>query len=442
MVRRRNSRSPSRISPQPSNSGRPVLSLSIGRQPSPDSNEPPRARQRRITSRSPSDSFHSLRSSPAGAGTGTGSAILESDPMDELEKSRGAHADALVSEVGQLSLNEEREVRFHGQASGLHLLDLKERIDGRNEGGIWSVTEFLHFAFTFGMPAQDLTDFIVSGISLRPVFGRPCRQTLSTALDGAVWRKYMSNYRMLRYRKNFWRSTLHTFIPHYLFSTNRASWRSYATGASYIFRVMCKSSSSRSRHVVPGCSNGFEESPSPLKFGRSRAHISPLLLLTMFSVAARHTSTHNSDRPPSESTMWPAGDAYLEEAKRLLDSSYASSRPATCQALLLMGYREIGIGAMAQAWLYVGMAVRMAQDLGMHKNADQWTHEGTSLFTSVELQERRRIWYSCVIMDKYVSSYMGRPLSISEREFDTELPSIDEVCLLFSCQPCLSLTPA
>lgn len=208
-----------------------------------------------------------------------------------------------------------------------------------------------------------------------------------------------------------------------------------------IFPVMCQSSSSRSRHVAHGSSNEFD-SPSPLQFGRSRPHISPLLLLAMFSVAARYTSTHDNDRPPSESTMWPAGDAYLAEAKRLLDSSYASSRSATCQALLLMGYREIGIGAMAQAWLYVGMAIRMAQDLGMHKNADQWTHDGTSLFTSVELQERRRIWYTCVIMDKYVSSYMGRPLSISEREFDTELPSIDEVCILFSCQLCLPLTPA
>jgi len=60
--------------------------------------------------------------------------------MDQHEKNRGTREDnALVSEVGHLSLNEEREVRFHGQASGLHLLDVKERVDGRNEGGIWSV---------------------------------------------------------------------------------------------------------------------------------------------------------------------------------------------------------------------------------------------------------------------------------------------------------------
>lgn len=105
--------------------------------------------------------------------------------------------------------------------------------------------------------------------------------------------------------------------------------------------------------------------------------------------------------------MWTAGDSYLEDAKVILDSTYAASRPSTCQALLLMGYREVGIGAMAQAWLYVGMAVRMAQDLGLHKSAEKWSSIGKNLFTHVELQERRRIWYGCIIMDKYLSTYIG-----------------------------------
>ena len=39
--------------------------------------------------------------------------------------------------VGQLSLNEDEQIRFHGKASGLHLLAPRERIDGRSEGGIW-----------------------------------------------------------------------------------------------------------------------------------------------------------------------------------------------------------------------------------------------------------------------------------------------------------------
>lgn len=107
--------------------------------------------------------------------------------------------------------------------------------------------------------------------------------------------------------------------------------------------------------------------------------------------------------------MWEAGEDYLEQAKRRLQGLCATSRPTTCQALLLMGYREVGIGSMAQAWNCVGMAIRMAQDLGMHRRADGWIRQelGGRLFSEWELQTRRRIWYSCVVMDKYVSSYLG-----------------------------------
>ena len=45
--------------------------------------------------------------------------------------------DELAIEVGQLSLNEDEVVRFHGKVSGLHLLGVTDREDGRHEGGIW-----------------------------------------------------------------------------------------------------------------------------------------------------------------------------------------------------------------------------------------------------------------------------------------------------------------
>jgi hypothetical protein len=130
----------------------------------------------------------------------------------------------------------------------------------------------------------------------------------------------------------------------------------------------------------------------------------------MFAIAARYAKGDLSGHhpPPDSSMMWVAGDEYLDSAKVILDQSYASSRASTCQSLLLMGYREIGIGAMAQAWTYIGMAVRMAQDLGMHRTADGWARVNVGkLFTEWELHERKRIWYGCVIMDKYVSTYIG-----------------------------------
>jgi len=120
------------------------------------------------------------------------------------------------------------------------------------------------------------------------------------------------------------------------------------------------------------------------------SHLSPLLLFAMFSIAARYDApTQNLNfhvfsslsAPKSSSistpplptdglTMWAASENYFNSAKFLLQSSFTSSRPTTCQALLLMGYREIGIGAMTLAWTFIGMAVHIAQDLGMHWNAN------------------------------------------------------------------------
>jgi len=37
----------------------------------------------------------------------------------------------------ELSLDENQEVRYHGSASGLHLLRRTQRTDDRTEGGVW-----------------------------------------------------------------------------------------------------------------------------------------------------------------------------------------------------------------------------------------------------------------------------------------------------------------
>lgn len=43
----------------------------------------------------------------------------------------------VVDAVGQLSLNEDEQVRYHGKASGLYLLGINAKAEARNEGGIW-----------------------------------------------------------------------------------------------------------------------------------------------------------------------------------------------------------------------------------------------------------------------------------------------------------------
>jgi hypothetical protein len=124
--------------------------------------------------------------------------------------------------------------------------------------------------------------------------------------------------------------------------------------------------------------------------------------------------------------MWEAGCGYLTTAREILNKIVHQSRPTTCQALLILGHREFGIGSMEQGWLYIGLALRMAQDLGLNRNADKWQYRGVDLFSSQEKQMRKQIWFACVMADEYSAVYMGRPVTIGENDFDTLLPDNTE----------------
>lgn len=56
----------------------------------------------------------------------------------------------------------------------------------------------------------------------------------------------------------------------------------------------------------------------------------------------------------------------------------------------------------------------------MHRSPDRWQRTGSELFSETERQVRKRIWYSCVIMDKYVSTYIGELHSLFSLFFGVE----------------------
>jgi hypothetical protein len=165
--------------------GRPTLSI-VTEKDQAATPEQNRRQRRRVDRRSPSPrsvsppEVNSSSSPPFCKPSnhhvnGAGTAVVSQDPilptLDKLESEEDEHS--LVSEVGQLSLNEERELRFHGKASGLHLLGVKDRVDGRNEGGIWWVC-LLIFEPTWQLIVHLFRNGIESGASPRRVSGPHC----------------------------------------------------------------------------------------------------------------------------------------------------------------------------------------------------------------------------------------------------------------------------
>lgn len=98
--------------------------------------------------------------------------------------------------------------------------------------------------------------------------------------------------------------------------------------------------------------------------GRGRSdYCSAMLVNALLAFAC-----HYSDRTPARtdpSNPGTSGDHFFTEAKRLLDKADEPSL-ATVQALGVLGLRETSLGRDSNGYQYVGRAVRMALELGLH----------------------------------------------------------------------------
>jgi hypothetical protein len=124
-------------------------------------------------------------------------------------------------------------------------------------------------------------------------------------------------------------------------------------------------------------------------------------------------------------TVRPELHARLTElAKKLAFSVPAQGYKSVeiVQAYLLLTL--YGCGAveryeMDKTWLLLGMAIRMATDLNLHRKTavtSQDTPEGRA--RDKEVHNRERTWILCFCLDRSSSAHMGKPYSVQEECVD------------------------
>ncbi|KAI9274627.1 fungal-specific transcription factor domain-containing protein [Phascolomyces articulosus] len=106
--------------------------------------------------------------------------------------------------------------------------------------------------------------------------------------------------------------------------------------------------------------------------------------------------------------------------KRLRDP--VRSRLCHVQSAVLMTlYLDMDDGDDSMQWYMLGTAIRMAQDLGLHRSCSHW-----KILPQAEIETRHRLFYACYVLDRWLSARAGKPLTILDRDFDTPMPSNQE----------------
>ncbi|KAF2124622.1 hypothetical protein P153DRAFT_370552 [Dothidotthia symphoricarpi CBS 119687] len=153
------------------------------------------------------------------------------------------------------------------------------------------------------------------------------------------------------------------------------------------------------------------------------------------------------------------GQAFAHRAKSAIPDTFPCPSVAVVQAALLLAYDEFGASRDSGLWMYLGIAIRMAQDLGMHTleglkyeghhgptpksvmlgpgdcnetsgPAEFQEHHVESVTPEEREQrdvERERLdtFWSIFFLDRVISSGTGRPVTLRDQEIEISFPSLD-----------------
>lgn len=142
---------------------------------------------------------------------------------------------------------------------------------------------------------------------------------------------------------------------------------------------------------------------------------SALLLCAIYATAARY-SNHPSVRQGVQRRE-RLGMTYFDQATQMLDRFMDAPRVSTVQALVLMAIYESGLSQFTRPFVLIGMAVKMAQLLGLQRRCEgsDWQ----------EAELRKRVFWSVYLLDRLIGSVLGQPMLILDKDCDVELPSLE-----------------
>ncbi|THX81558.1 hypothetical protein D6D04_04002 [Aureobasidium pullulans] len=128
-----------------------------------------------------------------------------------------------------------------------------------------------------------------------------------------------------------------------------------------------------------------------------------------------------SDRHPALPVPLP--DFFSKRAKALLELELDEPKVATVQGLAIMSCHEVSFMQDTRAWLYSGMAVRLAFDLGLHISTQKYVDEGS--MSHEESNARNIAVWGCFMNDRDCGLYLGRPFHSNIKDLASDLPIVN-----------------
>ncbi|KAJ3249030.1 hypothetical protein HDU78_008416 [Chytriomyces hyalinus] len=162
---------------------------------------------------------------------------------------------------------------------------------------------------------------------------------------------------------------------------------------------------------------------------------SVVALMINFTPSLTHWKKPSSASPQlptpvtSEASAFTDHDVVLKHLvdsyKKIIFEHFEFPNVYVVQSLLIMVLTGgCGRGArISGIWGYMGMAVRMSQELGLHRSIAELGVKHRR-FNRETMALRNRTWHCVMIMETYTCIWTGRPMAIHDNDWDAEDPAV------------------
>ncbi|KAL7664516.1 Zn(2)-C6 fungal-type domain-containing protein [[Candida] zeylanoides] len=136
----------------------------------------------------------------------------------------------------------------------------------------------------------------------------------------------------------------------------------------------------------------------------------------------QRTRTHVQDLDSSSNeALEDDGFRYFMAARKLIDITNVGDIISIQTIVMMVLYLQCS-ARLSTCYSYIGIALRSALKEGLHRNLSIFQKSKKTKLTYIEIDTRKRLFYTIYKMDIYINSLLGLPRSIKEDEFDQEYP--------------------
>ncbi|EKG17956.1 Transcription factor fungi [Macrophomina phaseolina MS6] len=155
----------------------------------------------------------------------------------------------------------------------------------------------------------------------------------------------------------------------------------------------------------------------------AQTHDDPVFLCRLFVVFALGELYSKKTAVAGNRRTVP-GTAFFLQAMSLFQDLHEEADVDYIETLLVMSFYSHALNRKNTAYTYAGLALRLSLTLGLHRNI---TYDKS--ISAVEIENRRRVWWTVYTFDRMCSSKLGHPVMIRDEDIDAPLPSVDNLSL-------------